>query len=210
MKQAYFQLPPEKSDGILAAACAEFGAHDFDAASLDRIVAAAGISKGGLYEYIASKEELYVYCMEQTWSALYEFIRTQIARAGKPLPDDILERFMTVSQIAIDWYLHNPNLLGLLVRVARLPRDALAAKAQTAFEAHFSEVFAGLDTARLGYPVEQLVDLIKWLLAKTRKDLLLAIEGGGSPEEVRAAYLSEWAFFCSVLAGGIYRPAAKA
>ena len=100
--------------------------------------------------------------------------------------------------------------LGLLVRIARLPRDALAAKAQAVFEAHFSEVFAGLDTARLGYPVEQLVDLVKWLLAKTRKDVLRAIEGGSSPEEVRAAYLSEWAFFCSVLAGGIYRPVAPA
>lgn len=208
MKQAYFQLSPEKRDLILAAACAEFGAHDFDAASLDRIVAAAGISKGGLYEYIASKEELYVHCMEQTWSALYQFIRAQVARAEKPLPDDILERFMNVSQIAIDWYLQNPNLLGLLVRIARLPRDALAAKAQAVFEAHFSEVFAGLDTARLGYPVDQLVDLIKWLLAKTRKDLLLAIEGGGSPADVREAYLREWAFFCSVLGGGIYRPAA--
>ena len=31
-----------------------------------------------------------------------------------PLPDDILERFMTVSRIAIDWYLQNPDLLGLL------------------------------------------------------------------------------------------------
>lgn len=210
MKQAYFQLSPEKRDAILAAACAEFGAHDFDAASLDRIVAAAGISKGGLYEYIASKEELYIYCMEQTWSGLYQFIRTQVARADKPLPDDILDRFMTVSRIAIDWYLQNPNLLGLLVRIARLPRDALAVKAQVVFEAHFSEVFAGLDSARLGYPVEQLVDLIKWLLAKTRKDLLLAIEGGGSPDEVREAYLSEWAFFCSVLTRGIYRPAAPA
>jgi AcrR family transcriptional regulator len=210
MKQAYLQLSLEKRDAILAAACAEFGAHDFDAASLDRMVAAAGISKGGLYEYIASKEELYIYCMEQTWSRLYQFIRTQVARAERPLPDDILDRFMTVSRIAIDWYLQNPNLLGLLVRIARLPRDALAAKAQAVFEVHFSEVFAGLDATRLGYPVEQLVDLIKWLLAKTRKDLLLAIEGGGSPDEVREAYVSEWAFFCSVLARGIYRPAAPA
>ena len=75
----------------------------------------------------------------------------------------------------------------------------------------FADVdFARLDTGRLGYPVEQIVDLIKWLLAKTRKDLLLAIEGGGSPEDVREAYLREWAFFCSVLAGGIYRPSAPA
>ncbi|MFT3848469.1 MAG: TetR/AcrR family transcriptional regulator [Propionivibrio sp.] len=210
MKQAYFQLSPEKRDAILTAACAEFGAHDFDAASLDRVVAAAGISKGGLYEYIASKEELYLYCTERTWSALYEFIRSQAIPTRQPLPDDILERFMTVSRIAIDWYLQNPDLLGLLVRIARLPHAALAEQAQAVFEAHFSEVFAGLDASRLGYPVEQLIDLVKWLLAKTRKDLLLAIEGGGPPETLRKAYLDEWAFFCSVLAGGIYRPPAPA
>ena len=206
MKQAFFQLFPEKQKAVLTAALTEFGTHDFDAASLDRVVASAGISKGGLYEYIASKEELYLYCMERTWSALYAFIRDRLARTHEPLPDDILERFMTVSRIAIDWYLQNPDLLGLLVRIARLPRAALAEKAQAVFETHFSEVFAGLDASRLGYPVEQLVDLIKWLLAKTRKDLLLAIEGGSTPEALRAAYLDEWAFFCSVLAGGIYRP----
>ena len=184
MKQAYFQLSPEKRELILAAACTEFGAHDFDAASLDRIVNAAGISKGGLYEYIASKEELYLYCMERTWSALYAFIRDRLARTREPLPDDILERFMTVSRIAIDWYLQNPDLLGLLVRIARLPRAALAEKAQAVFETHFSEVFAGLDASRLGYPVEQLVELIKWLLAKTRtkrrSELFLPVSGSNS------------------------------
>ncbi len=206
MKQAFFQLTPEKQESVLGAALAEFGTHDFDAASLDRIVAAAGISKGGLYEYIASKEELYLYCMEQAWTMLYRHIREQVAVANSPLPDDILERFMTVSRIAIEWYLANPAMLGLIVRIARLPRDALAMKAQAVFESHFSEVFARLDTSRLGYPVEQLVDLIKWLLAKTRKDVLLEIDAGRSLDEVRRVYLEEWSFFCSVLSKGIYRP----
>jgi AcrR family transcriptional regulator len=205
MKQAFFQLSPEKRDTILSAVLAEFGAHDFDAASLDRIVASAGISKGGLYEYISSKEELYLFCMEQTWSALYQFIKRQAALDNKPLPADILERFMTVSRIAVEWYLRNPAMLGLIVRIARLPRDALAAKAQAVFESHFSEVFAGLDTSRLAYPEDQLVDLIKWLLAKTRKDALLEIDAGRSLDEVRRAYLEEWSFFCSVLSRGIYR-----
>ena len=205
MKQVFFQLSSEKRDGILAAALGEFGAHDFDAASLDRIVAAAGISKGGLYEYISSKEELYLYCMEQSWSALYYYIKGRVSRADSPLPADILQRFMTVSQIAIEWYLLNPAMLGLIVRIARLPRDALAGKAQAVFESHFSEVFAGLDTAPLAYPVDQLVDLIQWLLAKTRKDALLAMDAGQSLEEVKRVYLEEWAFFCSVLGKGIYR-----
>jgi TetR/AcrR family transcriptional regulator len=205
MKQVFFQLSPEKRDAILNAALAEFGTHDFDAASLDRIVAAAGISKGGLYEYIASKEELYLHCMEQTWTALYQHINERVSRVSEPLPADILERFMTISQIAIEWYLLYPAMLGLIVRIARLPRDALAVKAQAVFESHFSEVFAGLDASRLAYPVDQLVDLIKWLLAKTRKDVLLEIDAGRSLDEVRRAYLDEWEFFCSVLRKGIYR-----
>ena len=206
MKQAFFQLLPEKQQSVLGAALAEFGSHDFDAASLDRIVAAAGISKGGLYEYIAAKEELYLYCMEQAWTSLYRYIREQAAVADAPLPDDILERFMSVSRIAIEWYLAHPAMLGLVVRIARLPRDALAVKAQAVFEQHFSALFAGLETSRLGYPVEQLVDLIKWLLAKTRKDVQLEIDAGRVPDEVRRGYLEQWSFFCSVLGKGIYRP----
>jgi len=205
MKQLFFQLSPEKREAIVSAAIAEFGAHDFDAASLDRIVAAAGISKGGLYEYISSKEDLYIFCMEKTWSSLYRFITEQILLASTPLPSDILARFMTVSRIAIEWYLLNPSMLGLIVRIARLPRDVLAKKAESVFERHFSELFSGLDASRLAYPVEQLVDLIKWLLAKTRKDVLLEIAAGQSPDEVRRIYLEEWEFFCSLLSKGVYR-----
>src|SRR5664279_3198935 len=145
MKPSFFQLLPEKRDAVLTAALAEFGAHDFATASLYRIVAAAGISKGGLYEYIASKEELYLFCMEQSWSALYQHITAQSVQANAPLPADILERFMSVSRIAIEWYVLNPAMLGLIVRIARLPHDELAARAKDVFERHFSEVFTGLD-----------------------------------------------------------------
>ena len=78
-------------------------------------------------------------------------------------------------------------------------------KARKVFESHFAGVFSGLDTARLAYPEAQLVDLVKWLLAKTRRDVLFEIAAGKSADEVRAAYLAEWEFFCSVLRRGIYR-----
>ena len=203
MKQAFFQLQPEKRDAVLNAALAEFGSNDFAAASLDRIVAAAGISKGGLYEYIASKEELYLFCMEESWASLYRHIAALAQDA--PLPTDILERFMSVSRIAIEWYVQHPAMLGLIVRIARLPRDELAAKAHEVFERHFAQVFAGLDASRLAFPLPQLIDLITWLLAKTRKDALLEIDAGRPLDEVRRVYLAEWSFFCEVLRKGIYR-----
>jgi len=205
MKPVFFQIHPDKRDAIVLGALAEFGANDFNAASLDRIVAAAGISKGGLYEYIASKEDLYLYCMEHAWGALYHYIRQQLEVSGTPLPDDILERFMTVSRIAIEWYLMHPEMLGLIVRIARLPRDELANQAQAVFEKHFSDLFDDLDGSRLAFAREDLVELIKWLLTKTRKDVMLEIEAGRAQEEIRQAYLKEWAFFCAVLGKGIYR-----
>ncbi len=205
MKNAFLKLPPEKREAIEKAACAEFGANDFDAASLDRIVAAAGISKGGLYEYIASKEDLYLHCMEAAWTRLYRHINEAVASAGEPLPADILERFACVSKIAIEWYLDNPLLLALIVRIARLPRDGLAAQASKVFERHFAGVFSDLDASRLAYPQAQLVELIKWLLAKTRRDVLFEIAAGKPADAVRAAYLAEWDFVCSVLKRGIYR-----
>ena len=93
---------------------------------------------------------------------------------------------------------------AVLGAAAARPGDE-ALQAQVVFEQHFSEVFTGLDASRLNYPVDQLVDLIKWLLAKTRKDVLLEIAAGCSPEAARKAYLDEWEFFCSVLSKGIYQ-----
>jgi AcrR family transcriptional regulator len=203
MKPAFFQLPAEKSAAVVDAALAEFGANDFDTASLDRIVAAARISKGGLYEYIASKDDLYLYCMRHAWASLYRYIESRVPASG--LPADILERFMCVSRIAIEWYLENPAMLGLLVRTARLPNARLADAAHAAFEHHFAGLFDALDGARLAFAPQRLVELVKWQLAKTRHDASQAIAAGRPADAVRSAYLEQWAFFLSVLGQGIYR-----
>ena len=205
MKQLFFQLSPEKRDAIVSASIAEFGAQEFGSASLERIIAAAGLSTGGLDEFISSKEDLYIFCVEKTWSSLYRFISEQVSLARTPLPSDIPARFKIVSRIAIEWYLLNPSMLALVVRIVCLPRSVLAKKAESVFERHFSELFSGINASHLAYPLEQLVDLIKCLLAKTRKDVLFGIEAGKSIDEVRQTNLQQWEFFCSLLSKGMYR-----
>jgi AcrR family transcriptional regulator len=53
------RLPPETRTRLLSAAQAEFSAHGFDGASLNRIIAEAGISKGAMYYYFADKADLF-------------------------------------------------------------------------------------------------------------------------------------------------------
>ena len=53
--------PPRSSRRSCGAALDEFAAHGFHDASLNRVIDAAGISKGSMYYYFDGKEDLYAY-----------------------------------------------------------------------------------------------------------------------------------------------------
>lgn len=55
----FAELSPERRAQLLDPAEVEFIAHGFEGASLNRILAAAGMSKGQAYYYIADKADLY-------------------------------------------------------------------------------------------------------------------------------------------------------
>lgn len=73
MPRARFdKLPADQQQVILRAALDEFAAHGFSAASLNRIIDAAGISKGSLYYYFDDKEELYAHVARIELGRLFE------------------------------------------------------------------------------------------------------------------------------------------
>ena len=53
------QLPPDKQERVLDAALAEFADQGYHQASLNRMVAQAGIAKGSLYQYFPNKEGIF-------------------------------------------------------------------------------------------------------------------------------------------------------
>src|SRR5437764_15237675 len=61
VRPRFFKLPPSQQQTILRAAVEEFAAHGFHDASLNRVIEAAGISKGSMYYYFDGKEDLYAY-----------------------------------------------------------------------------------------------------------------------------------------------------
>lgn len=60
----YHKLDPERRLAILDAAAEEFATHGYDAASINRIITAAGISKGAIYYYFEDKLDLFVTVIE--------------------------------------------------------------------------------------------------------------------------------------------------
>ncbi|HCM28608.1 MAG: hypothetical protein A2Z99_19430 [Treponema sp. GWB1_62_6] len=204
MKQVFFNLPAEKREKIIRASLAEFGARDFEKAALDRIVEAAGISKGGLYEYISSKDELYLFIVEFSYTRLYDYLHASLEREGKSLPADLLERFAVVSRAAIDFYVAHPEMIGIIARTSRIDDGALAGKARAIFDEHFASIFDSAADDSLAFPKDRLVDLMKWILVKTRTDFLREMSSGAAISTVVARYIEEWDFILAVLRKGIY------
>ena len=62
--QTFFNLPEEKREAIVKIAIAEFASHDYDSASITKIVKQAKIAKGSFYQYFEDKKELYLYLVD--------------------------------------------------------------------------------------------------------------------------------------------------
>ncbi|MCR8550647.1 TetR/AcrR family transcriptional regulator [Salipiger sp. P9] len=73
---------PEKRRQILEGAWRVFVDQGFDAASMNSICKAAGVSKGTLYVYFENKEDLFVALVEDKRGALFQGIEEQLAVAG--------------------------------------------------------------------------------------------------------------------------------
>jgi AcrR family transcriptional regulator len=63
-KQTFFNLPEKKRQTIVNVAIEEFAENGFESASINRIVANSGISKGSFYQYFADKLDLFMHLVD--------------------------------------------------------------------------------------------------------------------------------------------------
>ncbi|GAA2624141.1 TetR/AcrR family transcriptional regulator [Streptomyces axinellae] len=69
---------------MLDAAVAAFARHGYQAASMDEIAEAAGVSKPLVYLYLKSKEELFMACVRREVGALVAAVRAGTRERGAP------------------------------------------------------------------------------------------------------------------------------
>ena len=61
----FYRLPEEKRDRLIRAAWDEFTRNPFFEVSINRIIHAAGISRGSFYQYFSGKDDLFSYLLEE-------------------------------------------------------------------------------------------------------------------------------------------------
>lgn len=214
MKETFYHLDEDKRRRIEAAALEEFGRYGYERGSTDRIIRKSGISKGGLYEYISSKEDLFLHIVELAYGSLYDHIGSSLRMKGA-VPSDLLERFRAASASALSFYLKNPSVVRLLASIARIDDPDAKSRAEAIFGKRFLDLFGDADFSGLRFGPDRVLDLLRWMLIKTRNDFIAELEryedGADLPsEKISSAYIADWEFILSVLSDGIYIQRGKA
>jgi AcrR family transcriptional regulator len=79
--------------------------HGMDGASIDRIAAGAGYTKGAFYANFASKEELFLAMLDEKFAAELERVDTAMAGSGEPIDEgrQAAEAFLSLVGRAPEW-----------------------------------------------------------------------------------------------------------
>lgn len=114
------RLTDRKRAAILDAAVAEFRQSGYEATSMDRIAASAGVSKRTVYNHFPSKEALFAQILKQLWERSVEGLDLAY-RSDRPLRAQLLElvkqklhllhddNFVDLARVAIAATIHSPE-----------------------------------------------------------------------------------------------------
>jgi len=120
------RLTDRKRLAILAAAADQFRAHGFEASSMDKIAAAAGVSKRTVYNHFPSKDELFAETLVQLFhssAAILDLpyrpdvaLREQLMALIRLKVATLAERqFLDLSRVAIAEAVHTPERARAIV-----------------------------------------------------------------------------------------------
>ena len=93
-KPKFLRRPDARPDQILDAAEDVFGRYGYEAATLDGIAKAAGITKGTIYLYFKNKKTVFIEMMKRRLSALIESVRREVSSEEIDTFEDYISVFL--------------------------------------------------------------------------------------------------------------------
>lgn len=126
MSRAPQRLTDRKREAIVRAAVEEFRSAGYEATSMDRIAAVAGVSKRTVYNHFPSKEELFALILEELWQSSVASVELPY-RADQPLDVQLLQllrqkldllgdaNFIDLARVAMAEIIHSPERAQAIV-----------------------------------------------------------------------------------------------
>lgn len=161
-KQTFLELDNEKRERIIRTALKEFAAYGYAGSSTNRIVKESGISKGSLFRYFESKEDMYFYLIDTVALQMANDMAKDLSR----LPEDIRERIIAYSVAEISWYMSNP-IKGHFMISAASEKEEISKKIIEKYGEKGNEIYKDLlkgAVLRKKGKEEEMSDVLMWVL----------------------------------------------
>ncbi|RJR46086.1 MAG: TetR/AcrR family transcriptional regulator [Deltaproteobacteria bacterium] len=142
-RNTFTHLPPDKQERVLDAALTEFADQGYHQASLNRLVAKAGIAKGSLYQYFPNKEGIFRHIFEL---ALNLVRRTLVAVKESTENDNLFIRLEKSLQAGVRFLQEHPRIYSLYLKIQFDRQTPFRQELLAAVRRHASEYFGSLIT----------------------------------------------------------------
>lgn len=156
---------------IIHAALEEFSVNGYELCSTNKIVKKAGISKGSLFKYFDTKEELYFY--------LIDYVVQKMSKRPLKLSDNLFDRIRQFAEYEFDFYLENPIEYNFLKKAFYDENSAITTKTVEKYTDQAEKIFYDLcQTKEIDLKKQKgLADILKWVLKGFNKEFILAHKG---------------------------------
>lgn len=165
---------------IMDRALEEFSERGYRGSSVNTISAAQGVSKGIIYHYFTSKDELYLACVEECFQRLTDYLR-EVPRLEMGSVQEKLERYFSAR---VAFFAENPIYQPIFCEAVIAPPASLLQEIQRRradFDALTVEILEGLLRPlplRQGFTTAEVVELFQqfqdFVNAQYRTDDLFA------------------------------------
>jgi len=211
MNKAFKELPEDRQRAIVNAAYDEFGAHGYDRASTNAIVAAAGISKGTLFNYFGSKIGLFSYLMKTSMDLVGKVYLDELDHSLT----DYLEKYRQATLTKYRAYREHPHefnfFAGVFLFDSKEPVVRRAVKRVDTMRANMEACFRENNDTSLfikGYDPEELIVLMQYCLEGYERDMLTRMRRSAQPADWSESLWDDFYRFLDQLRSVFYRKGA--
>jgi AcrR family transcriptional regulator len=140
-RDTFWHLPPDKQERVLDAALTEFADQGYHQASLNRLVAKAGIAKGSLYQYFPNKEGIFRHIFQL---ALNLVRRTLVDVKEATENENLFVRLEKSLQAGVRFLQEHPRIYSLYLKIQFDRQTPFRQELLAAVRRHAGEYFGSL------------------------------------------------------------------
>ena len=140
-RATFRHLPPDKQERVLDAALDEFAQRGYHQASMNRLVAQAGIPKGSLYQYFPNKEGVFQHIFQHALSLVR---RTLTKVKEETLAETLFTRLEKSLLAGVRFLKDHPRIYNLYLKIQFDKNVPLRKEFMAAVRRHAADYFGSL------------------------------------------------------------------